>query len=74
MLFLDRDFRLFLIDFPFISENTAHIALIVHAIFKPNHNYSGPFCLAPPPGLGIRPVNDAGASTSGQTGRKETAR
>jgi hypothetical protein len=27
----------------------------------------------PHAGLGMRPVNDAGASTSGQTGRKEAA-
>jgi hypothetical protein len=31
------------------------------------------YSLEPPTGLGIRPVNDALASTSGQTGRKEEA-
>jgi hypothetical protein len=31
------------------------------------------YFLLPPPGLGMRPFNDAGASTSGQTGRKEAA-
>ncbi len=32
MSFLKGDFRLLLIDFLFIVENTAHIALILHAI------------------------------------------
>ena len=32
------------------------------------------FILLPPAGLEMRPVNDADASTSGQTGRKEAAR
>jgi hypothetical protein len=37
------------------------------------YNFSDAFLLTPPPGLDIRPVNDANASTSGQTGRKEAA-
>ncbi len=37
MLLLEGDFRLFLIDFLFIVENTARIPLILHSSFKHNH-------------------------------------
>ena len=37
MLLLEGDFRLFLIDFLLIVENTAHIPLMLPAICKPNY-------------------------------------
>jgi len=37
MPLLEGDFRLLLIDFLLIVENTAHIALILPAICKPNY-------------------------------------
>src|SRR5437879_761253 len=42
-------------------------------IYIPKDNFSTTHFM-PPAGLEIRPVNDADASTSGQTGRKEAAK
>jgi len=58
-----------LFPFYFVSISIKDDVRLLASIFLLQSNYSGLFSLA----ASLRPVNDAGASTSGQTGRKEAA-